>query len=78
MVGEGPGDLSFVEGQLLRLNVNHSAAGNPSRFRTGTVAVRPDDEWRTGQRASDRLITTGLTMPFLRRYGYPIRTRSAG
>jgi hypothetical protein len=76
MVGEAASELPFADDHVLTLGVNHSAAGNPSRFRRGTVALREDDEWRTRQRRIDRLVTTGLTLPLLLRYGYRIRTRS--
>jgi hypothetical protein len=53
-----------------RLEANHTVGGNPARFRTGSIRIRPDDEWRTDQRPLDRAVVTWLTRPWLARYGY--------
>lgn len=52
------------------LPTNHTAAGNPSRFRTGPLSLRNDDEWRQRLARRDRRLVTGLAAPFLWRYGY--------
>ena len=57
----------------MELPSNHTFAGNPSRFRHGRVALASDDEWVREQRRSDRLVCDLITLPFLRRYGYPLR-----
>jgi hypothetical protein len=43
------------------------------RFATGSVAIRPDDRWRTAMPAGQRRAVTALTLPLLARYGYPAR-----
>lgn len=63
-----------IAGSTATLCDNHTVAGNPSRFRTGAVSLRRDDEWRTRLAAGDRRLTTALTLPLLRRYRYPTRT----
>jgi hypothetical protein len=55
---------------------NHTVGGNPMRFETGALEIRPDVEWRTGMSAHDRRVVTALTWPLLRLYGY--RGRGAG
>jgi len=55
------------------LGENHTAAGNPSRFKRGVMRLRMDDQWVTGQKLGDRLVVTGLSLPLLRRYGYRMR-----
>ena len=50
----------------------HTVSGNPGRFRTGEVALRPDDRWRQEQRIGPRLTVTALALPLLHRYGYPV------
>jgi hypothetical protein len=63
----------ILEGSVADLGVTHSAWGNPNRFETGRVELRPDDEWRTALPRHDRWLTSLLTWPFLRRYHYPVR-----
>lgn len=69
--------------QILRdgvvdLRPTHSAWGNPNRFDSGPIELRPDQEWRVAMHRVDRVLTTLLTLPLLHRYGYPLRTGSAG
>ena len=63
----------FVSEREVDLTANHTVAGNPSRFSTGRVAIRADDEWVTAMRRWDRLRVTVVTWPLLLRYGYPVR-----
>ncbi|GIF12980.1 sulfotransferase [Actinoplanes teichomyceticus] len=63
----------FLDDTTVRLAGNHTIAGNPGRFRTGEIALRPDDRWRQEQAAGPRLTATALAFPLLHRYGY--RTR---
>ena len=71
--GEGEAPLPFVSETEVELRPNHTVAGNPSRFSTGRVAVRVDDEWKSKMRRWDRLRVTAVTWPLLLRYGYPLR-----
>ncbi len=71
MVGEMDRDLPFVDGYEVELEVSHTVAGNPNRFKTGKVKLRLDDEWKGRMRLRDRLVVTLLTLPGLLRYGYP-------
>jgi hypothetical protein len=50
------------------LGTDHTAAGNPVRFHTGPVTVRPDDEWRDRMPLGGRALVTALTLPGLLRY----------
>jgi Sulfotransferase family len=72
-VGEGVEGLSLSDEGTARLGANHTASGNPSRFSHGIIEIRLDDEWLTRQKVVDRLLATSLTIPALRRYGYPLR-----
>lgn len=47
-------------------------AGHPNRFRTGDVRIVLDDGWRHARSRSDRPAATVLSLPVLRRYGYPV------
>lgn len=62
----------FHGGGAVDLSPNHTVAGNPSRFHTGAVRIRPDDEWRGAMTSRDKAIVTSLTLPLLRRYSYPV------
>jgi hypothetical protein len=62
--------LPFVSDFEVNLTRSHSMAGNPSRFETGTVAIRRDDSWRQQLPPSTRRLVTLLTWPLARRYGY--------
>ncbi len=62
--------LPALDGNVVEMQVHHTVGGNPDRFRTGPVALKPDDEWQFKMMPIDRAITTLLTWPLLLRYGY--------
>lgn len=51
----------------------HTVSGNPMRFATGHTVIRADERWRTAMPLRQRREVTALTLPLLRRYGYPWR-----
>lgn len=70
LLGEQPAKWPFVGSHSVRLATTHTVGGNPSRFSTGTVALRPDEEWRRTMPRKDRWVVTGICWPLMRRYGY--------
>jgi hypothetical protein len=62
--------LKFRGPRSIELGPVHAMLGNPQRFQTGEVALRPDVEWRTAMPAASRAVVTALTLPLLARYGY--------
>jgi hypothetical protein len=78
----GAHGLDFIgtdeDGYWADLGVSHTGSGNPMRFRTGRIRIRPDQEWRTGMRAKDRRTVTAITAPLLRHYGYLGSERRTG
>jgi len=50
--------------------MNHTVAGNPMRFRVGTIRLTVDDAWRSELPAARRRLVSLLTRPLLVRYGY--------
>jgi len=68
-LGRRPLDFLRDQGALLR--PAHTVSGNPMRFQTGEVPIRPDEEWMEGMQPSDRRWVTTLPLPLLHRYGYP-------
>lgn len=70
---ESPPSLTPIRGErTLRLEENHTAMGNSSRFKTGEVELRSDAEWLEEQDAMTRRLVTLFTFPLLNRYGYPL------
>jgi len=68
-----PGDdeaLAFLSDGGAELTANHTASGNPMRFRTGRIDIRSDDRWRTALPAADQRRVTAMTLPLLRHYSY--------
>ncbi len=72
LVGEGGAPLPFASEHGAELGTNHNIGGNPTRFQTGVVELRPDREWARKMKPRDLAIVSALTLPLLGRYGYPI------
>jgi hypothetical protein len=62
--------LDHIDGRQVTLQPSHGLAGNPFRFRHGSVSLARDDAWRDKLPASDRRVVTAITMPGLAGYGY--------
>lgn len=54
----------------LRLPVMHTVSGNPSRFKSGDIAVRRDDAWRKQMPRRQRILVGAVTAPIQAMYGY--------
>jgi len=65
-----PGALSFIGEGWAELVPAHTADGNPMRFATGRITIRPDDAWRRELPESRRRVVEAWTWPLRRRYGY--------
>ena len=74
LLGEG-GQAPFESDDTVRLGENHIVAGNPSRFTTGSVTIKADEEWRAAMPRRDQLVVKLATMPLMLRYGYGRRSR---
>jgi hypothetical protein len=75
-VGVLPDRTAFVGDHTVRLNTTHTVSGNPSRFKTGDVELRLDDEWKRKLAPSMGAQVAALTWPLLERYGYTRRGSS--
>ena len=62
-------DLSHITGTVVRLGPAHGLSGNPSRFKHGDIALRPDDRWREQMSRRDRIVTTAVALPQVLRVG---------
>lgn len=70
LVEEENASLPLVGDRTIRLGTNHWVAGNPVRFKRGTIELRLDKEWQSRMNKSDRYLVTVLTWPLLMKYGY--------
>lgn len=68
--GVEPANIHFVDGNTITLEPTHSIAGNPSRFKTGEMELRPDEAWRTELDEKARKRVTTIAYPLLKKYGY--------
>lgn len=66
-------NTQFVDERTIELRVNHTVGGNPDRLFSGTIRLRPDDEWVQRQGKGDRIKATAIALPLLSRYGYRLR-----
>lgn len=71
-VGETGASVPFVSENEIELGVDHTVSGNPNRFDTGITKLVVDDKWKRNIKSSHRLITTAITLPLLKRYGFPV------
>jgi hypothetical protein len=75
MVGEDPRTIPLHANRSFRLTGNHSVSGNPSRFLSGLVEVRPDNKWLEDMGKLQKAVATLLALPLLSRYHYPFWSR---
>ncbi len=75
MVGEPVASLPLTGPSSLVLQPNHMISGNPSRFATGSVQLKEDNEWRSRLLPPVRRRVELATWPLLLRYGYPLRQK---
>lgn len=67
------GELPVAADGTAWMGVNHTVTGNPDRLQRGAVTIRPDMAWSAALSARQIAVVTGLALPLLRRYGYPLR-----
>ena len=59
-----------IRGRHISPSRDHTVSGNPVRFRTGSIELKPDEEWKINMRDADKNMVTALTAPLLLKYGY--------
>jgi hypothetical protein len=77
LVQEETTPLPHVAEHEVKLGANHNIWGNPNRFQTGPIQLRPDDEWISRMEPRDMALVRLLTLPLLVRYGYPVTIGNA-
>jgi hypothetical protein len=71
LVGETrPPGLLPGEGGSVEIRPEHTLSGNPLRFRTGSMPLHNDDEWKRRMPSSQRRMVSAITAPLLVAYGY--------
>jgi hypothetical protein len=70
LVGEADAEPPLVGEREVKLGVSHTVSGNPNRFETGAVELRPDREWISKMSPRNKALVTALTLPLLKHYGY--------
>jgi len=68
---------SQVPNRYFEAGIDHTVSGNPVRFASGTIEVRPDLQWKSAMAPGKRRLVTCLTAPLLHRYGY-LRSNTGG
>lgn len=69
-VGQPDQTFDFIEDGEVFLEMSHTVAGNPFRFKQGKLALRLDSEWKHKMKRKDKLLMTFLNFPLLYKYGY--------
>lgn len=72
LIGEEGSELPLASEREVKLGVSHTVSGNPNRFDTGSVELRPDEAWKKMMKPRDRALVTALTLPLLKRYHYAV------
>jgi hypothetical protein len=75
LAGEAAGGLPFAAADVAVLEAGHQLGGNWNTSPSGPTPLRPDEEWRERTSPAEALLTTCVTWPVQRRYGYPLRSR---
>lgn len=66
-------DLGTVDLHELKVGQTHIVQGNPIRFDSGHIRVGEDLRWRSGMSPLGKALVSLVTLPYLKRYGYPVR-----
>ena len=74
-MGEDEAESPFSGEREIALEVPHIFSGNPDRFQSGTITIKPDERWKEDMSGFRQAIVTTLTWPGLVRYKYPIWSR---
>lgn len=78
LVGLASEPLPLDDDHTARFGLQHVAAGNPSRFRTGSLVLKEDRAWAGELPRRHRLLAAVLAAPLMYRYGYrPGKARPA-
>lgn len=60
-MGKNNGSQLFQDSHSVLLGPNHSVSGNPMRFKTGVVAIKNDEQWKSAMHKFDKFVVSLLT-----------------
>lgn len=60
-----PDALPFIKGTTISVERSHGLSGNPSRFSSGDIVLRPDERWRNAMTRRDRRTVEAIGAPQL-------------
>ncbi|MDW3214186.1 MAG: sulfotransferase [Ilumatobacteraceae bacterium] len=66
--GDSLGSVPDLAGNLVELGIDHTASGNPMRFRSGNLTIRSDQAWRSSLPSGSRRVIELLTTPLRQWY----------
>jgi len=69
-ISVGGRDLGFINGNVVKLGVDHTVSGNPMRFKVGELELRADNGWESDLSTTNKSIVYTLTHKRLKKYGY--------
>lgn len=72
LLGERRDLIEDSDSSVFMIGSTHTVSGNPARFKSGAVEVRPDTRWKTSISPWQRWSASAIALPLLRRYGYRI------
>jgi Sulfotransferase family len=70
LAGSDVDTFPFLRGRSLAHAETHTIAGNPMRFDTSDIQLRPDEGWRSGLPAAEQRVVRTITWPMRALYGY--------
>ena len=70
MTGTEKNRNPIIGERCVKLEIGHTASGNPDRFKTGEVEIKNDQRWRSQMKLSQKLIASLFSFPAARLYGY--------
>jgi hypothetical protein len=74
LVQEKVTQLPFKDDFTVEMGVDHIFAGSPSsRSEIGAVKLRLDERWKKEMKPTDKAVITGLSLPWMLKYGYPLQ-----
>jgi hypothetical protein len=62
--------LDFLDGQRANLKTSHTVSGNPIRFTSKEIKIKPDMQWQQAMANHQKWLVTLMTWPLLLKYGY--------
>lgn len=63
----------FIESNKVVLNKGHNIGGNTNQSEDGSIEIKDNKQWQNRLSLRQKMLVTGITLPLLTWYGYPIK-----